>query len=191
MDFTGRFNTIGRDLSTGEYILDLRVKEDARSTFQKLKDCEVLDIIIRKHRKRRSLDANAYYWVLIRKLAKAIGQSNAWTHNFMLRIHGPHEIIDGKEVNIYLPDTDEAENKVNEAERYHLKPTSDVKLGDDGVMYRNYKMLRGSSSYDTKEMSVLIDDVVGECKELGIETLPMHEIDRMKQEWGVDIAQKD
>ena len=40
-------------------------------------------------------------------------------------------------------------------------------------------MLRGSSTYDTKEMSELIDGLVSECREQGIETLPSEEFDRM------------
>lgn len=43
----------------------------------------------------------------------------------------------------------------------------------------------GSSTFDTKEMSVFIDGLVYECRQLGIETLPPEEIERMKQEWGV------
>ena len=46
------------------------MNEDARDAFQELKDCEKLDIQIKKHREKRSLDANAYYWVLITKFAK-------------------------------------------------------------------------------------------------------------------------
>ena len=41
----------------------------------------------------------------------------------------------------------------------------------------------GSSTYNTKEMSVLIDGIVYEAKELGIETLPPDELERMKVEW--------
>ena len=42
-------------------------------------------------------------------------------------------------------------------------------------------MLRGSSTYDTSEMSKLIDGLVSECQELGIETIPPKEIERMMQ----------
>ena len=45
------------------------------------------------------------------------------------------------------------------------------------------RIFKGSSEYDTREMSVLIDGVISEAKELDIETLPPHEIERMKQKW--------
>lgn len=190
MDFTGRFNTIGRDLDTGQFIVDLRVDQDVRGTFQKLKDV-VLDIRISKHRKKRSLDANAYYWVLVTKISESLKVSKPFIHNQMLRRYGQIELFDGKAVYTVIPDTEDASRKVDEAEEYHLKPTSQVKYGKDGVMWRTYMMLRGSRTYDTREMSVLIDGVVSEANELGIETLPDTEIERMKREWGVDVARKD
>lgn len=45
----------------------------------------------------------------------------------------------------------------------------------------------GSSTYNTKEMSVLIDSIVCEAKELGIETATPEELERMKREWGIDF----
>lgn len=46
----------------------------------------------------------------------------------------------------------------------------------------------GSHTYNTKEMSRLIDGVVTSCNELGIETLPPVELKRMKEQWGVDVG---
>ena len=45
----------------------------------------------------------------------------------------------------------------------------------------------GSSTYDTKEMSVLIDGIVSECKDLDIEVLPPDELQKIKETWGVDV----
>ena len=59
----------------------------------------------------------------------------------------------------------------------------DVKPGKGGAMYRTYMMLKGSSEYNTKEMSHLIDGLVSECKEMGIETLPPEELERMMSEY--------
>ena len=41
----------------------------------------------------------------------------------------------------------------------------------------------GSSQYNTKQMSRLIDMVVEGAKELGIETLTPEELARIKEEW--------
>ena len=61
------------------------------------------------------------------------------------------------------------------------KDIGEVKIASDGTRFRTYVMLRGSSTYDTAEMSNLIDGLVSECQELGIETLPPKEIERMMQ----------
>lgn len=138
-----------------------------------------LSVELKEYREKRSLDANAYHWVLVGKIAKALGQSANWVHNNMLRKYGKIMVIDGQGVYTVLPDTDEAAKIIDEAQTYHLKPTSQVKPGKGGIMYRTYMMLKGSRDYDTAEMSTLIDGVVRECKELGIETLPPKEIERM------------
>lgn len=52
-----------------------------------------------------------------------------------------------------VPDTEDAEKKVMQATEYHLMPTSQVRQGLDGIVYRTYKLLRGSSTYDTSEMA--------------------------------------
>lgn len=70
-------------------------------------------------------------------------------------------------------------------EKLHLQPTSATRIMDNGELYRVYLVMRGSHTYDTKEMSVLIDGTVQEAKQLGIETLPPDELRRMKEQWGV------
>ncbi len=112
-------------------------------------------------------------------MAEAVHISKPAAHNLMLRKYGQALYIGEKIVYIVIPDTDQAAAQVDEAEMYHLKPASQVKVGKDGVMYRTYIMLRGSSDYDTKEMSELIDGLVTEAKQLGVETLPPHELERM------------
>lgn len=138
-----------------------------------------LSVELKQYREKRSLDANAYYWLLVGKLAQVLNQTNQFIHNDMLRKYGEIEIIDGKPIYIVLPDTETAEEKANEADTYHIKPTSQVKIGNDGRMYRTYMMLRGSSDYDTKEMSRLINGLAEECQNLGIETMTSEQMERM------------
>lgn len=107
-----------------------------RQTYEELKDCEKLSLEIKRYRRKRSLDANAYYWALIGKLSKVLELSNPETHNMMLCRYGQPEIFEGKAVYITIPDTEEAEKKVANATDYHLQPTSQVREGNDGIMYR-------------------------------------------------------
>lgn len=148
---------------------------------EKLKD-KKLTVEIKQYRENRSLDANKYYWVLLLRLAEVLNLSRTELHNIMLRRYGQLEIVDDCPIYNIFPDTDKAEKAVNNAETYHVKPTSQVKEGRDGKMYRTYLMLRGSHTYDTKEMSVLINGLVEECKEQGIETLTPDELRRMMED---------
>ena len=54
----------------------------------------------------------------------------------------------------------------------------------NGVIVDFYKVYKGSSDYDTKEMSILIDGVVSDCKELKIPTLDDIKISQLKSNWG-------
>lgn len=49
---------------------------------------------------------------------------------------------------------------------------------------KNVVLYYGSSTFDTKQMSRLIDNIVQDCKELGIETLTPQQLDALKEEWG-------
>ena len=68
-------------------------------------------------------------------------------------------------------------------EHNHLYPT-EVTEDRNGVIYRWFIKIKGSSEYDTREMAHLIDGTVEDAKELDIETLPPDEIEKMKAAWG-------
>lgn len=136
---------------------------------------------IREHRSQRTLTQNAYYWVLLAKVADRMRISKPEAHNRMLRSYGQPAVIDRKVVYTYLPDTEETEKQVLEQELYHLAPTSSVMLSSKGVPLRAYKLLRGSSDYNTEEMSVLMDGLIQEATQLRIETIPPRELEMMRE----------
>lgn len=154
----------------------------ARSVCESVSD-GLYDVTIKPHREKRSLDANAYYWALVGQLAKALNMSASRTHNILLRRFGALEEYDGQAVFIVLPDTVEAEEKAYESETFHVKPTVQVKLGNDGKSYRTYLLLKGSHEYDTAEMSRLIDGVIDECKNVGIDVISESEKALMLEAW--------
>ena len=53
----------------------------------------------------------------------------------------------------------------------------------NGKEFVHYKIYKGSSEYDTKEMSILIDGVVSECEALGISTMTPNELEVLKNNW--------
>lgn len=160
--------------------MTFEMEQDISSQIDAIKD-QRLTITVKRFRRKRSLDANAYYWQLVAKLADKLKISKPYLHNLMLRRYGQIDFIEGKMIYLVLPDSDEGSRQADEGETYHIKPTSEVKQGMDGMMYRTYLLLRGSHTYNTKEMSELIDGLVSECREQGIETLPPQELERMMQ----------
>ena len=171
---------VARDWKTGKLLLTFEMGQDLSGKLDAIQG-KVLRITVKQWRKKRSLDANAYYWVLITKLAEALHISKPRCNNLMLRRYGQNLMIDGAGVYIRIPDTEKAEETALEASEYHIRPTSEVVSGNQGVNYRTYVMLKGSHQYDTAEMSQLIDGLVEECKAMGIETLTPEELAQMME----------
>lgn len=139
---------------------------------------EELTVEVKKFRPKRSLTANAYFHVLVGKIAEKMETSHAEIHNIMIARYG---VMDEEVKNIILAD----DIPWQQLENLHLRPTSATKVMDNGKLYRVYIVMKGSHTYDTKEMSTLIDGVVGEAKELEIETLTPIELERMKNQWNL------
>lgn len=131
-----------------------------------------LSVEIKQHRKRRSLNANAYLWVLLGKMAEVLRTSKDELYLMMLERYGVYTHI------IVKPHVVE---QVKAQWRTVRELGEVIVNGQKGIQLQCYF---GSSTYDTKQMSVLIDGVVSECQELGIDTLPPDEIQMMKNQWG-------
>lgn len=134
-----------------------------------------------EHKEKRSLNQNSYYWKLCGEVAKRTGISTNVIHNQNLRDLGLVWRINDEVVPIYLPDTENAEKEALNATTYHIKPTSQVKEGKDGKMFRCYVMLRGSSTFNVEEMSALLSLMVQEAKAQDIETLTPSELAHMRE----------
>lgn len=144
-----------------------------------------LRLVLKPHYRPRSLNANNYFYALVGELANKRNVSKAFMHNLMLRRYGQIQTIDGRPVYVVIPETEETQTKVDEDEYTHLRPTAEVKIGKDGKAYRTYLLLKGSHELDSKEMAILIDGLVDECKEQGIETMTPAMIEALKERWGI------
>ena len=178
MECKGKLISAAKDWVSGKFRLTFEIEDDVSGQIDGIAD-KPLRIKATRWREKRSLDSNAYYWVLLSKLAEDLHISKPRAHNMMLRRYGQNLLIDGIKAYIRIPDTEKAEKMALEASTYHIRPTSQTVSGSDGVTYRTYVMLKGSSDYDTREMSELIDGLVSECKECDIETATPEELQRM------------
>ena len=147
----------------------------------KLVESEPMDKLwdIKEHKAKRSLNQNSYYWALLAKVAEKSSISRNRCHNEMLASYGQDEYVDDRLVYVTIPDNEKAEREAMEAETYHLRPTSSVMDGNDGMLYRVWVMLRGSHTYNTAEMRRLLEGMIEEAKQLGIETLPEEELEML------------
>ena len=166
---TGKIHSVAFSVD-GKPLISFEVNEGqpALKVAQNLKECPKINIKLTEHKKGRSLNANAYYWSLLDKLAKALKISSSYCHNVMLRRYGTLALMDDTPIYAVIPDTDEAQKKADESETFHIKPTSNVRPGNDGKMYRTYMVLKGSHEYDTAEMASLISGLRDECINVGI-----------------------
>ena len=153
----------------------IMLEVDNARIYDELKDADI-DINIKKYRLKRSLNANAYFHVLVDKIAEKQGLNHTMVHNKMIAEYG---YMDEDIKNIILDDEVPWEKLAS----IHLRPTTATKVLDNGKLYRVYIVMRGSHTYDTKEMSRLIQGTVDEAKELGIETMSPDEIERMMRTW--------
>lgn len=174
MEFVGIISAI-RPLQKGAYI-SLDTEQDIREECDKLKE-KKLSIEIKPFREKRSLDANAYFHVLVGKIAEALTISKAKAKNVLICKYGQPQLLPDGNIMIYK--TNAPAEFMLEQESIHCIP---VKYLDDATFYKIY---RGSSTYDTKEMALLIDGTVADAQELNIQTATPNEIRMMKERWGV------
>lgn len=169
----GRLSDISKDIFTNKFLVTLSVDDIANLEELRGKD---LDIDIHTHREKRSLSANAYFHVLVGKIAEKLTISKAKSKNILICKYGQPQLIDGEPM-IYK--TNAPVEYMEELETVHTIP---VKFVDNAVFYKVY---RGSATYNSMEMSKLIDGTVADAKELGIETIPPDELKRMVAMWRV------
>lgn len=183
MKCTGKLTQIFSDYARRKYLVTLEVNEDIREEYDRLKDKEMLSIEVKQYRRKRSLNANAYFHVLVGEIAQVLVISPTRCKNILLGRYGQPEILENGEHAIIKTNIPVA--AMLEYESLHCQCVGSRQENGQEVIF--YKLIRGSHTYDTKEMSVLIDGTVQEAKDLGIETATPDEIERMKQQWGVEI----
>lgn len=160
--------------SDGSALLMITIPKDQNSVYDeisaldgdKLKVCEIT-----YHREKRSLDANAFAWALIDKIAKKLGSSDDEIYTEMLRKYGIKDYVAA------LPQSEEVLKKVYRV----VEPIKDTNI--NGTPAKTFKLVRGSSTYDSLEMSQFINGIVEEAKALGIETLTPDELSQMLERW--------
>lgn len=124
---------------------------------------------VKEVKKKRSLNANNYFWEMTTQLANVLRKSKEELYFELLQRYGQSEmvsVIANVDVKPYF--------------KYYTEAGQSVL---NGKLFKHYKVYKGSSEMDTREMSILIDGLVSECEEQGIETKSKAEIDSLLEEW--------
>lgn len=150
-------------VGTIEQIIQYLFKQDKTKKYE-----------VKEYKEKRSLDANAYAWVLLGKLQDKLHIPKEEIYRDAIKNIGSYEVI---------PIKNEAVEKFRQAWSKKglgwITETTKSKL--DG--YTNVLAYYGSSIYDTKEMTRFIEQIIQECEQLDIETKSKAEIDSLLESW--------
>ena len=133
-------------------------------------------ISIAKATKRRSLDANAYAWVLLGKLAEKLRTTPIEAYRRIIADSSAYTIVPIRE------DAVEAW-KILWSDRGKGWIVEDMGPCRNLTGFHNLKCFHGSSAYTQAEMSRFIDLIIDECNQLGIPTMTPAEIEKLKGNW--------
>ena len=127
-----------------------------------------LTVSVKEYRQKRSLSQNSYLWVLLDKLAEKVNRSKEYIYKIYIRDYGVFEILPVRN------DATERWIKLWEARGlgWVCEDLGESKLNGYTKLINYY----GSSAYNTKEMTRLIDAVIHDCREQGIQTMPLSDI---------------
>lgn len=124
---------------------------------------------VKEYKEKRSLNANNYFWKLTTELADVLKLDKEEMYFLLLQRYGQSEMVS------VLADID-----VSSYFKYY---TEAGETALNGKLFKHYKVYKGSSEMNTKEMSILIDGLVGECEQQGIQTKSQEEIDSLLESW--------
>lgn len=174
MQTTAQIKDISIDFETRKPKISLLLNTNEISNIEELKNENKLNLELKKYREKRSLDANAYMWFLVSKIQEKIEIAKEDIYKDAIKNIGVYEVI---------PVKNEAVERFIQAWKHNglgwICETTKSKL--EG--FTNVLAYYGSSTYNTKEMSRLIELIVQECQQLNIETKSKNEIDSLLNQW--------
>ena len=165
---TGRLKDITRDIFTKKYIVSFVV--DSIDNLEEIKE-SLLSIVVKVFRGKRSLNANALMWKCLSDIAASLNTDKWTVYLKMLKRYGKFTYIITKPCAV--KDVKKQWREVEEVGTINVN-------GQEAVQLLCYF---GSSTYDTKEFSVLLDGIISEMKEMGIPTPGEEELERSLELW--------
>lgn len=162
-------------------LITFELDGDFGGTYDELKDVDI-DLAVKKWREKRSLTANAYFHLMVNKIAEnqGLGDDEVKAH-LVIEYGALAKDDEGQTVGFKLPAT------VNVTTIYPYCRCFDVRY-ENGIEFRCYLVYKRTRMMDSKEMSRLIDGAVYEAKNLGIETDTPEQLAKYKALWAAEEA---
>ena len=177
-ELTGAMQNLSFDFKSGKAILTLEIdqKSDVSKCFDELQGADKIAVKIGKYRAKRSLDANAYCFVLIGKLAERLNIPKEEIYRKAIKeIGGNYDVVCVKNEAVEMLCTGWRHGGLG-----FQTETMPSKI--EGCT--NVILYYGSSTYNTAQMSRLINNIIDECKAQNIETKTPNEIAELISLWG-------
>lgn len=179
MEITGKIINFNKDYKTSKVLVTLMLDTENIEEVERLSILDKLSVIIKKFFKKRSLDANAYCWVLCDKVAKELSKDGTVITKEQIYQDAILQ-IGTFEPFIVQESTFDRFKRIWEKQGLGFL-VEEVNRKDKCIKVHCYY---GSSTYDSKEMSLLINLIVELAKSLNIETMPQQELNSLLESWG-------
>ena len=166
----------------GSQNVTVTVAGDFGDAYDELKDVPV-EIEIKKAQKHRSMEANRYAWVLIDQIAAKQHLKKSEVYRNAIRDIG----------GVSRPGMARTEDLPiirREWERLGLGNQVEVVDEEPETGWSSIRLYFGSSTYDSAQMSQLLDSLIQDAESLGIPTITPKEEERMLGKWGKKYEQK-
>ena len=157
----------------GEGEVTFKVDKYYLKDFENLGDKELI-VSVKEYHKKRSMSQNAYLWVLIGELGKKLNGSKDEIYKMYIKDFGVYHIVPIKNEAVESFKNKWSKNGIG----WFVEEIGKSKIDQ----YTNLIVYFGSSSYDSKEMAVVINSVVNDCKDQGIPTLTSDDFLKLENE---------
>ncbi len=183
-EFIASFCGVGAD-GNGNIILSFTAKNQQREIKKAINDLKgwsaagkhQLNLDVKPYRKKRSLDANAYFHVLVHKIAQKLEMGEQETKTKLVLDYGTIMRDEtGAKVGLKIPSTVDINNIYKYAKRFDVR-------NENGIEFNCYIIYKQTHTLDSKEMARLIQGAVNEAEQLDIEVRTPDEIARMLSLW--------
>ena len=126
---------------------------------------------LKEWKRKRTLTQNNYFHALVGKMAQAVGSSITEVKNQLVADYG---VFDESPPVALRSDVEWQKLGI------HLHPSPNYEVINEDV-YQLFHVMKSTTQMTTAEFSHLVDGAIGEAKQLGIETLPPHELEAMRK----------